>query len=233
VTSRCEPLIAAVGLALVLACGPGAASGGSDSTSSGSDDSGDGDGDGDETGDWRSCNCTDAEICVADCYYAPPPAADFLENYRCVDAQPCIELGPHTRECVEAACGSAFGWAQHCGNPAWADLLCNKWANHPCDEIVQDCPDGEKCVVALDGAWPNLPSSCRPVVGPDAPGEPCTSVDSFTDSCSSEAMCWSGELVAEPFEGTCQPFCIGTEEQPSCPDDLACVLVAPDFHLCL
>lgn len=112
-------------------------------------------------------------------------------------------------------------------------MLCDDWPMNPCDEIVQDCIDGEKCVVTIDGEWPNLPSECQPVMGTDAPGEPCTSFGNSIDSCTSEAMCWSGELTAEPFEGICQPYCDGTEQQPSCPDNLACVLIAPDFHLCI
>jgi hypothetical protein len=125
---------------LILACGPGLGSGDTE-TSSDSSDSGHGStGSVEESGSEMPCECTDSQICVANCIEGPPFGADLIENYRCVDAPICIELGPHTRECVEAACGSAWAWNQHCDpSPNYIDLLCDDSAIDSCNEIVKDC----------------------------------------------------------------------------------------------
>ena len=88
-----------------------------------------------------------------------------------------------------------------------------------CSTIEQDCPRGYKCMPwANDGSVAWNDTKCVPIVeDPSAPGEPCTVVGSGTsgeDDCDGTSMCW--DVNPETNEGTCQPFCIGTDEEPTC-----------------
>jgi hypothetical protein len=108
--------------------------------------------------------------------------------------------------------------------------------DHPCDFICvgdfdpppfecsiweQDCPEGEKCMPwANDGGHSWNATRCSPLADdPGAPGEACTvegSGVSGIDSCDGTSMCWF--VDPDTLEGTCVPFCIGDESNPSCPD---------------
>ncbi len=106
-----------------------------------------------------------------------------------------------------------------------------------CDLWAQDCPDGEKCMPwANDGGNSWNSARCSPV--DDAPGQDgdeCTvegSGVSGIDSCGIGLMCWN---VNEENNGTCVPFCGGSEANPTCDDpDTNCVIANDGFLiLCL
>lgn len=83
------------------------------------------------------------------------------------------------------------------------------------------CPDGQKCMPwsttgGLDwNAW-----SCFPVdEDPAGIGEAChvsKGMLSGIDDCEKGSMCWNAD--PETFEGTCFPFCIGSDRDPVCAD---------------
>lgn len=90
-----------------------------------------------------------------------------------------------------------------------------------CSTIEQDCPPGYKCMpLSNDGgpAWND--AMCVPIdPDPSAPGEPCTVQGGPTtghDDCDGTSMCW--DVDVETLEGTCVSFCIGTLEDPTCPN---------------
>ncbi|MCX4247739.1 hypothetical protein [Paraliomyxa miuraensis] len=83
------------------------------------------------------------------------------------------------------------------------------------------CPPGEKCMPWSSNGDTNWDAwNCFPVVEePDAVGEPCEVIDGplvGLDSCEAGAMCWDVDL--ETLVGTCQPFCEGSELEPTCAD---------------
>ncbi len=90
-----------------------------------------------------------------------------------------------------------------------------------CSILEQDCPRGYKCMPWADNggsSWND--TKCVPIVAdPSAAGEPCTVVGSGTsgeDDCDGTSMCW--DVDPETNIGTCQLFCIGPEESPTCAD---------------
>lgn len=90
-----------------------------------------------------------------------------------------------------------------------------------CSPIEQDCPRGYKCMPwSSDGSGAWNDTKCVPIVeDPSAPGEPCTVMGSGTsgeDDCDGTSMCW--DVDPKTNIGTCQPFCIGTNEEPTCAD---------------
>jgi hypothetical protein len=90
-----------------------------------------------------------------------------------------------------------------------------------CSTIEQDCPRGYKCMPwASDGGNSWNDTLCVPIVeDPSAQGEPCMYVGSPTsgeDDCDGSSMCWN--VDPKTNQGTCQPFCIGTDEEPTCPN---------------
>lgn len=90
-----------------------------------------------------------------------------------------------------------------------------------CSILDQDCPRGFKCMPwANDGGSSWNDTKCVPVVeDPSAAGEPCTVVGnglSGEDDCDGMSMCWNVDI--ETNLGTCQLFCIGPEEEPTCAD---------------
>ena len=93
-----------------------------------------------------------------------------------------------------------------------------------CDAFAQDCPDGYKCSAYEDApgsAWNAL--KCVPIQGDDAPGEPCTALESPLsghDSCEEGAMCWN--VDEETLVGTCIPLCGGTPDEPECGEGTTC-----------
>ncbi len=85
-----------------------------------------------------------------------------------------------------------------------------------CDIIAQDCPQGEKCVAySSSGGNEWTDTKCVPVMGDQAPGEPCTwdGITEGTDDCDATSMCW---------EGTCMPYCSGTDSDATCPAGYFC-----------
>jgi hypothetical protein len=91
---------------------------------------------------------------------------------------------------------------------------CNPWTGEPCG------PD-EKCMPWDNtgiGAW--NATRCSPVApDPAGPGEPCTvegSGVSGLDDCEAFSMCWA--VDPETGQGTCVPFCAGSEANPTCHD---------------
>lgn len=100
-------------------------------------------------------------------------------------------------------------------------VLLDVFIPEDCSPIEQDCPRGYKCMPWAndDGnVWND--TKCVPIVeDPSAPGEPCTVVGSGTsgeDDCDGTSMCW--DVDPETNMGTCQPFCTGTEDRPTCAD---------------
>jgi hypothetical protein len=85
-----------------------------------------------------------------------------------------------------------------------------------CDELAQDCPEGEKCTpfVFGDCTFPR----CLPITGSKSAGEPCT-VDpmSGVDDCDANSWCYPGPLDPEQ-PAICISFCQGTVDDSSCPD---------------
>jgi hypothetical protein len=93
-----------------------------------------------------------------------------------------------------------------------------------CDAWQQDCPEGEKCVpYGTGGIWDA--SKCVPILGEQAPGEPCTydGVIAATDNCDGTSHCWDVMEIDGQSVGTCALFCTGTAENPECPAQHACV----------
>jgi hypothetical protein len=95
-----------------------------------------------------------------------------------------------------------------------------------CDPFAQDCPDGEKCVpyASTGGYWDA--DKCVPVLGDQAPGEPCIYAGTIesTDDCDATSFCWDVVDVNGEAVGICTPFCTGTADDPECPEGFSCLL---------
>lgn len=97
-----------------------------------------------------------------------------------------------------------------------------------CDVFAQDCSEGSKCVpwVETDGStW--LGFTCVPVLGDQAPGEPCTlDFSTSADDCDATSSCFSYAMFDGVMEGHCHAFCTGSTDDPMCePDaDYQCVI---------
>lgn len=93
-----------------------------------------------------------------------------------------------------------------------------------CDPFAQDCPEGEKCVPwgSTGGNWDA--NKCVPVLGDQKPGEPChyNGTVEATDDCDATSHCWDVMDVNGEGIGTCAPFCLGTADDPMCPDYPGC-----------
>jgi hypothetical protein len=108
--------------------------------------------------------------------------------------------------------------------PAWDD----------CDPFEQDCPQGEKCVpFALRGESYYGDHKCVPVLGDQAPGEPCTwgGMVEATDDCVAGSICWN----VSPDAYECVAQCMGSADMPFCQDGLSCEFYASesDIFLCI
>lgn len=97
-----------------------------------------------------------------------------------------------------------------------------------CSTIEQNCPRGEKCNAwANDGGSAWNAAKCFPIVAdPNSIDEPCT-VDgngvSGIDSCDLGSMCW--DVDGRTLEGTCVPYCTGSNNAPVCDDpDRRCTI---------
>lgn len=184
------------------------------------------------------CDCEANQLCVAVC-----ETGDFNDSWSIQDsfclADPACELPDVDHPaCREVACGPQFVLTpllDGCGPYQGYDILCPPWASASlCDPAAQDCPEAEKCVIAIaeadySAAW------CVPVQGIGAAGDDCSSdgfgLDGGTDSCDATSMCWNGEASIGPFAGTCQPFCHPIDS--SCPNGMICEPVIPNFPLCI
>ena len=93
-----------------------------------------------------------------------------------------------------------------------------------CDILLQDCPEGEKCVPYDAGVFSN-DRRCVPVQGAGAAGEPCTwdgPVDA-TDDCDADSVCSTLREVDGVWTGVCAAFCEGTMAEPECDAGSACL----------
>jgi hypothetical protein len=102
---------------------------------------------------------------------------------------------------------------------------------HPdveCDLWTQDCPAGQKCMPwANDGGSSWNATKCSPVApDPKQPGDECTVEGngvSGVDDCDAASMCW--DVDYETNMGHCEPFCIGSDDNPICLDPCrSCVI---------
>ena len=95
-----------------------------------------------------------------------------------------------------------------------------------CDSFLQDCPAGEKCVPygSTGGNWDAF--KCVPVMGDQAVGEPCVygGVAEATDDCDANGGCWGVMDVEGELIGTCHAFCLGSADDPECPEASACLI---------
>jgi hypothetical protein len=92
-----------------------------------------------------------------------------------------------------------------------------------CDMFAQDCPEGEKCVLASSGGNNEDMNQCVPILGDGQPGEPCTfNIVAGTDDCDAYSYCWDVMDVDGVGMGVCAPFCTGTFDDPICPDGTSC-----------
>jgi hypothetical protein len=99
--------------------------------------------------------------------------------------------------------------------------LCSLSELSLCDEIAQDCPEGEKCVpFHIEGcSYPR----CVPVTGDKPAGEPCTADDMAGDDCDADSWCYPGTLDLE-LPASCIAFCQGSHDDSFCDDpSLTCV----------
>jgi hypothetical protein len=108
---------------------------------------------------------------------------------------------------------------------------CDMWTGMPCQR-------GEKCM-----PWDNAGSRswngtrCSPIApDPAGPGEPCSVEDSPVsgiDDCEAFSMCWN--VDPQTNQGTCVPFCKGSEASPTCDDPCSrCMLTGSGvLILCL
>jgi hypothetical protein len=98
-----------------------------------------------------------------------------------------------------------------------------------CDIYAQDCPEGEKCVpYASRGGYLGA-LKCVPVLGDQAPGEPCVwdGPSEATDDCDGSSMCWEAN-----GEATCKAFCLGSlDGDLVCPPGSTCS-VNQEFGFC-
>jgi hypothetical protein len=104
-----------------------------------------------------------------------------------------------------------------------------------CDPFAQDCPDGQKCVPygSTGGNWDA--NKCVPVLGDQAPGEPCTyeGVVEALDDCDATSHCWDLQDVEGEAVGICHAFCTGTADEPECPEASQCLIGGCCINLCI
>ena len=190
------------------------------------------------------CDCGEDELCVADCSLIGlgfPPGDSMPENVRCL-SDPACPIGGGFEDfdnpaCREVACGSPYYWLEFAcesgQDPPGIDIKCSAFDRFACEIAgfeFNECPDGEKCVPQPLDEEGLLTSDCRPSIGNGAPGDPCTRNEDLDDDCGVDSLCWPGELVSGPLEGTCRAYCFG-----GCPMGTTCQLLDPDgiVELCM
>lgn len=88
-----------------------------------------------------------------------------------------------------------------------------------CDPILQDCPEGDKCVPYASTGGVLDENKCVPVLGSQATGEPCV-IDNrldANDNCDATGVCSDLQVVDGKVVGTCHAFCTGSWTEPQCP----------------
>ena len=93
-----------------------------------------------------------------------------------------------------------------------------------CDPWEQDCPEGEKCVPYASTGGPWDANKCVPVMGNQAPGEPCTlgGIVEATDDCDGTGACWDVMDVDGQLIGICHAFCMDISD-PKCSPGSECL----------
>ena len=179
-----------------------------------------------ETGALEGCAaCGPDEACVAipvsdacllpgtyDLLYVP-----FDEEVCATDEGICAE------PCVDALCGPTHTCVPDCEYVEGVDIWCAPTGfPEECDPLVQDCPEGEKCVpyVQTPGSTSWDANKCVPVLGEAAAGEPCHSdgLELATDDCDMDSVCFD---VDEQGVGICRGFC---DPQYACPEGESCIV---------
>ena len=105
-----------------------------------------------------------------------------------------------------------------------------------CEPLAQGCPHGEKCVPYASTGGSLDAHRCVPVLGDQATGEPCRSggVIEATDDCDANSFCWNVMEIDGEAIGTCHAFCMGTLDEPSCPEGSVCPVSADSsLGLCI
>lgn len=97
-----------------------------------------------------------------------------------------------------------------------------------CDPIMQDCPEGDKCIAyaSAGGTWDA--NKCVAVTGSGASGDECIYDGAAlgSDNCDAENVCWNALDTDGVLIGTCFPFCTGDINNPTCVDpDQTCRVV--------
>jgi hypothetical protein len=94
-----------------------------------------------------------------------------------------------------------------------------------CDQWIEDCPEGQKCMpYSSDGdpSWDSL--KCVSIVpNPADVGAPCEvfgAPNSGEDTCDKHALCWY--VDPDTLTGTCLAMCDGSPDQPKCDPGTAC-----------
>jgi hypothetical protein len=111
-------------------------------------------------------------------------------------------------------------------------------STEPCSNFEQDCPEGEKCVpYSLFGTMSWDDHKCVPVLGDQAPGEPCV-LEGFAeaiDDCDATSICFFTEEVDGQLLGECVAQCVGWPDNPMCTaPGHSCLLDGEgDLALCL
>jgi hypothetical protein len=97
-----------------------------------------------------------------------------------------------------------------------------------CDPLMQDCPEGDKCVAyaSAGGTWDA--NKCVGVTGSGSSGDECIydGAAMGSDNCDADNVCWNALDVDGVLLGTCFPFCTGDINNPLCDDpDQTCRVV--------
>ena len=122
---------------------------------------------------------------------------------------------------VDAECGQRRG---ECGPEERARVLlreddfaglCSISELSLCDEIMQDCPEGEKCTpFHIEGCtYPR----CVPIIGDKPAGETCTANEDAVDDCDADSWCYPGTFDLEQ-PAACISFCQDTADDSFCPE---------------
>lgn len=130
------------------------------------------------------------------------------------------------------------------GNTSWAETgstFISPTGGHipvECSTFGMDCPPDFKCVpVSIDDDEIADTAGCQPIPPePAGVGEPCTAeggILSGIDDCDAGALCW--EVDPQTLQGTCVAFCVGSLQDPACPQSgEVCTFVAEgSVPLCL
>lgn len=101
-----------------------------------------------------------------------------------------------------------------------------------CNMILQDCPEGEKCVPYASSGTTWNHYKCVLITGDGAPGESCSSTGLLAaqDDCDGTSFC--AGFDANNQVGICHPFCSGDFMTPECIEGWGCAVPNEDPFLC-